>query len=122
LVALVIVKEKQSSTDPPIAWWQSTDFFVPRSMYGGGILARLLDALVKRYEERKFVRLEVHFAPHAADQKEPSKPKVLSQAERQQRVQDIEFYKSRGFQYAEREDPETGEIVLVLSLNSNNKS
>jgi GNAT superfamily N-acetyltransferase len=121
-VGLVIVREEQTSNDH-WAWWQSTEFFVPRSMHGGGILARLLDALVKQYEGRNFVRLEVTFAPQATGQKEPpSKPKVLSQAERQQRVQDIEFYKSRGFQYVEFEDPNTGRIVLALSLDGNNKN
>ena len=129
-VGLVIVSEAQISNDQWKATWQSTEFFVPRSMYGGGILARLLDALVKQYEKdgaaansRNFVRLEVRFAPQAPGQKEPSsKPKVLSQAERQQRVQDIEFYKSRGFQYIEQENPETGEIVLALSLGGNKKN
>jgi GNAT superfamily N-acetyltransferase len=121
LVGVVIVREEQPSNASRTAWWQSTELFVPRSMHGGGILARLLDALVKQYEKRKFGRLEVHFAPQAADQKEPSKPKVLSQAERQQRVQDIEFYKSRGFEYVGSEDA-TGKIVLALSLGSTNKT
>src|SRR5262249_9508387 len=115
-VGLVIVREEENCNDPRTAWWQSSEFFVPRSMHGAGILARLLDALVKQYEERNFVRLKVHFAPRARDQKEPLKPKVLSQAERQQRVRDIEFYKSRGFQYVELEDQKAGIIVLALSL------
>ena len=138
-VGLVIVKEEQISEDQWKASWQSTEFFVPRSMLGGGILARLLDALVKQYKKggaaaksRNFVRLEVHFAPptpgqeklsQAPGEKElSSKPKVLSQAERQQRVQDIEFYKSRGFQYEKPENSKTGEIVLALSLGSTNKT
>jgi GNAT superfamily N-acetyltransferase len=122
LVGVVIVREEKTSNVSQTAWWQSTELFVPRSMHGGGILARLLDALVKQYEEQKFVRLEVRFAPQAADQKEPSKPKVLSQAERQQRVQDIEFYKSRGFEYVGSEDPKTGSITLALSLGGNHKT
>src|SRR5262249_32873433 len=124
LVGLVMVTEKQTSKGPWMAQWQSTEFFVPRSMYGGGIVDRLLDALVKRYKKdsQKFDQLRVRFAPQTPDQKEAAKPKVISQAERQQRVQDIEFYKSRGFEYVEQEISETGKIDLVLRLNSNNKS
>ena len=122
-VGLVIVRETQTSNDQWTATWQATELFVPRSMHGAGILARLLDALVRQYgkggaaaNSRNFIRLQVRFAPQDPGQKERSlKPKILSQAERQQRVQDIEFYKSRGFQYVAPEDRETGEIVLALS-------
>jgi hypothetical protein len=108
------------------AVWRSGDLYVPQALHGSGILARLLDAIIKHYETsntggspRRFVQLEVRFAPDqiaAAGEKTHSKPKILSQAAREQRVQDIDFYKSRGFQYVKAENPMTGEITLTLPL------
>jgi hypothetical protein len=94
--------------------------FVPLALSGGGIIARLLDAIIKHYgsakseNDRDFGKLEVVFS--SALPNEAAKAKVLSQAARYERVRDIEFYKSRNFSYFEREDKHTGEIILRLVL------
>ena len=106
--------------------WRSTELFIPLALHGSGILARLLDSVIRYYDKRhsttparKYVQLEVQFSPDEAPSKGkksgPRKPKVLSQAARQQRVREIEFYKSRGFRYITPEK-ESGEIILILPL------
>lgn len=137
-VGFVIVEEKpspeiekkdSSAGEAERGWtasWQSNEFFIPRSLHGSGMLARMLDALIKHYEQdgssvagRKFGKMEVTFSPNqaASEEEEPGsgKPKVLSHAARDQRIQDIEFYKSRGFHYNAPEK-QSGEIILTLSL------
>ncbi len=90
------------------------------------MIARMLDAVIKIYENggptepaRQFDQMEVRFIPEEAGAKASqtrAKPKVLAPAARQQRVQDIEFYKSRGFHYVKAENASTGEIILTLAL------
>jgi hypothetical protein len=122
----ICVLSEDVPDDPWAAGWRAQDLYVPRAFYGSGILARFLDAVVNYYEQqnlvagaaRRFVQLEVHFAPdQLVSGKTALRPKVLSPAARQQRVQDIEFYKSRGFGYVKPEHPQTGEITLALPLS-----
>ena len=140
LVGFAIVKEQRSTDnrdkvvpagpekDVWTADWQSSQLYIPQALQGGGMLARLLDAVIEHYKggsssvpKGKFVRLNVHFTPEKPEivgkgAGPGPKPKILSRAAREQRVQDIEFYKSRGFNYVKAEKPETGEITLTLSL------
>lgn len=127
LVGFTIVSETEDERGLWTATWRSTEFYIPRSLHGTGKLARMLDALIQTYQKggpadprRKFVRLAVQFA--AREQETSSAPrqkaKVTSQATRHQRVQEIQFYKSRGFQYAKPEDAETGEITLTRALGA----
>jgi hypothetical protein len=111
--------------------WPANYLFIPREYYGSGMLARFLDALIKYYESEaplgdsvNFVKLEVKFEPNKPTQNKTAssaKPKVISQAARQERVQDIEFYKSRGFEYVEPESA-AGLITLVKKIERQKKS
>lgn len=80
--------------------WNGSELFVPEPLMGAGIVARFLDAILvhfKGYEVRADLR----------DRREQrSDP-----ATRQELLQDINFYKSRGFEYAEQ--PGSGPIKLV---------
>lgn len=119
-VGLAIVSETSIDGDRK-ASWQANHLFVPDALHGIGILARLLDAVIQHYEASgahpRFVQLEVQYLQKQPDDPTATgqKPKVLSAALRQERVQDIEFYKSRGFQYMEPEGADGG-IKLVRKL------
>lgn len=119
-VGLAVVNESSSSHGQK-ASWQANHLFVPESLHGGGILARLLDALIRHYSKPgahlPFRQLEVQYSQRQSDDPKATmqKPKVLTTAMRQERVQDIEFYKSRGFQYMEPEQSD-GSIKLVRNL------
>jgi hypothetical protein len=126
LVGFTIVTESEIEPGLWTATWRSTELFIPRALHGTGKLARMLDALIQNYQQggpvdprRKFLRLAVEFA--AREQETSSAPrhkrKVTSQAARHQRVQEIQFYKSRGFQYAKPENADTGEIILTRALD-----
>ena len=131
VIGFAIVEEKEITTEdgknaPTGEWaatWRANELFVPLALTGSGIIARLLDALIKRYRDAKsengrdFRRLEVEFSSALPNKAAQEKPKVLSQAARYERVRDIEFYKSRNFSYVKREDRHTGEIALRLVLS-----
>jgi hypothetical protein len=94
-------------------------------LHGGTFVTNLLDAVIRYYRAdpaRHVTRLQVEF-----DNQPPRKPGAgarqksqgLAPAERYDRVREIEFYKSREFQYFEPEDhPKTDAISLYLDLHS----
>lgn len=107
------------------AEWKADEFFVPPTLFGAGIVARLLDAVIMHYRSapgrqpaKTFAELRVQFAGTGTTGSQPArqKTKPLGPAARYERVREIEFYKSRGFHYVTREDPATGTIELRLSL------
>jgi hypothetical protein len=69
------------------AWWNAEDFFVPRSLNGSGISARFLRVVIAELAGRQRRRLTVMFTP-----KRRNDP-----GSRLQHLQEISFYKSRGF-------------------------
>ena len=122
-VGFVLVEERRED-DRWIASWKAEDFFVPPAMHGVGIVSHLLDAIVRhfqtataRHPPRWFSELRVQFGtPPAGQSPAGEKPRAVGLAARYERVREIEFYKSRGFQYVRQEDPKTGAITLSLNL------
>jgi hypothetical protein len=122
-VGFVLISESPANA-PETAEWCAEDFFVPPMLHGGKIVSNFLDAVIQHYQrkpESQIVKLKVEFG--AARQKNsvvsaPQKPKGLAPAARYEQVRKIEFYKSRGFQYREPENAETGIISLYLDLNT----
>jgi hypothetical protein len=93
-------------------------------MHGVGIVSHLLDAIVRHFQTAAlrqppqwFSELRVQFGtPPAGQPPAGQKPRAVGRAARYERVREIEFYKSRGFQYVEQENPKTHAISLSLRL------
>jgi len=123
-VGFVLVEEQREG-DTWIATWKAEEFFVPPAMHGVGIVSRFLDAVVRHFQSaasqdppRWFSELRVQFGmPPAGQATTDRKPGAVGLAARHERVREIEFYKSRGFQYVKQEDPKTGAIMLSLRLH-----
>ena len=73
-----------------LATWQAAHLFVCPSLVGAGIVARFLDGLVVWFAQKGFTGLRVILAEQG---------RRADPASRQDRVLDINFYKSRGFVY-----------------------
>jgi hypothetical protein len=122
-VGFVLVNESPSDA-PNTAEWRAEDFFVPPRLHGGKIVSNLLDAVIRYYQthpNRHVGRLKLIFddnQPGTSKVLHPRKSQGLAPAARYDRVREIEFYKSRGFQYEKRENPKTGAISLYLDLRS----
>jgi len=120
-VGFVLIRESPGPA-PKAAEWRAEDFFVPPMLQGGGIVSNLLDAIIRHYRtqpDRPVVKLQVNFGDKPAGMPgaaAPRKSQGLAPAARYERVREIEFYKSRGFQYRQPEDPQTGAISLHLEL------
>jgi hypothetical protein len=122
-VGFVLVEERREG-DSWIGSWRAEEFFVPPAMDGVGIVSRFLDAIVRHFQTaassqstRWFSELRVQFGtPPAGQPPDGQKPRAVGRAAHYERVREIEFYKSRGFNYVEQEDPKTGAITLVLPL------
>ena len=122
-VGFVLVEELREG-DTWIASWKAEEFFVPPAMHGVGIVSHLLDAIVRhfqtagsRHPPRWFSELRVQFGtPPDGQSPAGQKPQAAGPAARYERVREIEFYKSRGFQYVKQEDAKTGAITLSLNL------
>jgi hypothetical protein len=123
-VGLVLIEEHREG-NTWIASWKVEEFFVPPAMHGVGIVSRFLDAVVRHFQSlvprqppRWFAELRVQFGAEQAGQSPAGrKPRAVGLAARHERVREIEFYKSRGFQYVKQEDPKTGAITLSLRLH-----
>lgn len=97
--------------------WNSSDFFVPPSLLGAGVIARFLDAIIEKFEGYD---LRVHLddglvdadAPAQAGLR-PDRKRTRGAGQRAAVAQTIAFYKSRGFQY---EDAAEGGRPQVLRL------
>lgn len=102
--------------------WKAADLYVPPFLIGGGVIARLLDAVLSHYRQRlrppevSEVVIRVTFGAGNADAS-PRGERPLTAAERLRRTHDIEFYRSRNFHYAEPPSPE-GALALVLNVRS----
>lgn len=126
LIGFVLVTESENPPEHGLismhAEWNAEEFFIPPSIHGGGMVSRLLDDLINHYRSLTAppdqIELRVCFGGDAgkAPGRKAWKPKLLGPAARYERVQDIEFYKSRGFRYRAPEDPETGEIRLHFRI------
>ena len=100
-----------------------TDPFSP-ALHGVGIVSRFLDAVIRyfqtaasRHPPRRFSELRVQFGtPYTGESSGGLGLWAGGPAGRYERVREIEFYKSRGFQYVKQEDPNTGAISLSLRL------
>ena len=120
----MLFRSERREGDTWIASWKAEDFFVPPAMHGVGIVSHLLDAIVRHFQTaasrqppRWFSELRVQFGtPPAGQPPAGEKPRAVGLAARYERVREIEFYKSRGFQYVKQEDPKTGAITLSLNL------
>jgi hypothetical protein len=119
-VGFVLVEERREG-ETWIASWKAEEFFVPPAMYGVGIVSQFLDAVVRHFQTiaspqpvRSFSELRVQFGTE--EMPAVRKPWIVGMAARYERVREIEFYKSRGFQYVKQEDPRTGAISLSLRL------
>jgi hypothetical protein len=119
VVGFASVLEEAGENSTWVARWRADELFVPLAYTGSGIIARLLDGVIKYYENHssgKFSSLRVEFSARGPDKRPSEKPKVMGLAARHERVREIEFYKSRGFGYTKPENPTTGEITLTLGL------
>ncbi len=120
-VGFVLVTENTKNNDNQTSQWNAADLFVPPMLHGGKIQSNLLDSLITHYEKQSIHQLQVKFGSEPTGKNsavlennpnQPRKSQGLAAAARYVRVREIEFYKSRGFQYHEPEDITTGEIIL----------
>ena len=104
-------------TEEPHGWTaacSADDFFVPPALMGAGIVGRMLDALIAHYRDpkrtasRRFQRLAVVFDGESAGPR--------GRAARDERVRQIEFFKSRGFRAMRTGDATLGQVTLSLRL------
>ncbi len=115
-IGFVLVRESPQAAD-----WNAEDFFVPPMLHGGKFVSNLLDAIIQHYQSKsggKIVKLSVRFGSRAREisgGSGPRKSEWLAPADRYDQVRKIEFYKSRGFQYQEPEQP-NGEISLYRNI------
>ncbi|HET9360008.1 MAG TPA: hypothetical protein VFO58_09665, partial [Vicinamibacterales bacterium] len=114
-VGFVLIKEKPAK-DTWSATWHAHHFYVPPPLVGAGIIGRQLDAVIAHYKAqasaqppRAFDRLTVVFG-------EDSTPPPRGRAAREERVRQIEFFKSRGFQHERQGNPTLGQVRLTLTL------
>ena len=120
LVGFVLTDE--SAAEDPAKFdtrWLAGDFFVPASLHGGGIVSRMLEAVIHYYETTPPVTgplvgkicgtLSVIFDEAG------KRPRFMGAAARFQRVSEIAFYKSRGFDYQKHKDAQ-GATSLHLEL------
>lgn len=127
---------RTSKTDPPksiqvgfllfedlkaskVATWQTSDLFVSDSLIGAGIVARFLESLILWFKRNGFVEIRVDLTESGSSgaslgSKTQFRPDPAS---REERVQDINFYKSRGFVFLSPD--EHGQLrTLSLDLNA----
>ena len=123
-VGFLIARESHGTTRKEVEW-SSEDFFVPPMLHGGKFVSNLLDAVIRYYKMQAPIRLVVKLQRTSETELAGSskglqakKSQGLAPAARYDRVREIEFYKSREFQYEQPEDPETGAISLHLDLHS----
>jgi hypothetical protein len=123
-IGFVLADEKPvDPTMPAGPWtasWQIQHLYVPDSLSGSGFLSKFLDAVLRFYAKsgsvagREFSGVAVRIVPdvkHAKDRRP-------NRAEREDRVRDIEFYKSRAFTYVGAENTESGSLTLQRTLKS----
>jgi hypothetical protein len=124
----VLVTEGTTPKGKCDACWDDRDFYVPPALMGAGIVARMLDALIRHYDDKKTVkelRVRLFTEPHPAAGPNSGQPspagRRLDPAERTERVRRIEFYKSRGFvsPIAQTGDAAAGVLELILQLPRN---
>jgi hypothetical protein len=116
-VGFALVKEDEQAENTWRATWHARHFYVPPPLIGAGIIGRQLDAVIAHYKaqakaepRRTFERLTVVFG-------EDSAPPPRGSAAREERVRQIEFFKSRGFQHERGSgDPTLGQVKLTLFL------
>jgi hypothetical protein len=116
-VGFALVKEDEhAETNTWSATWHARHFYVPPPLIGAGIIGRQLDAVIAHYKAqakaqspRTFDQLTVVFG-------EDSTPPPRGSAAREERVRQIEFFKSRGFQHERQGNPTLGQVRLTLSL------
>ncbi|MBI4888776.1 MAG: hypothetical protein HY824_16885 [Acidobacteria bacterium] len=94
------------------ATWQAEHFFVPPPLIGAGIVGRQLDAVIAYYTAQArvggFRRLTVVFGSGVV--------RPRGKAARDERVRQIGFFKSRGFEVVASGDLEPGRVELSLTL------
>ena len=117
-VGFVLVQEKPLNVAKPegswIAEWRVGQLYVPDSLNGSGFLSKFLDAIIRFYQKPECTPghliggVSVRFGADTpkAEDNHPGR------AARYQRVRDIEFYKSRQFNYVGAENSETGQLTL----------
>jgi hypothetical protein len=117
-IGFVLANEHLADTKKPagpwMASWQIQHLYVPDSLSGSGFLSKFLDAVLRFYEKsdavmgKQFAGVSVQIGSETAG----TKPKRPNRAEREERVRDIEFYKSRAFTYVGAENTESGSLTL----------
>ena len=92
----------ESAKSPGYVEWGSRDLFVPPPLVGAGITTRLLDEVTKHFDESGPRDLRVAMDRSLFDlvEEPDSVPRPFTDSgSRFQRVHDISFYRSRGFDY-----------------------
>lgn len=123
-VGLLAFETRGNLEEGVVATWRSSDLFVPPALIGGGIIARFLDDIVAELRWAFggaciAARVVIDDAP--AEERldhNPGPARTLGfrrdPAKRNERVQTIAFYKSRGFVYQPREGGEARVLQLDL--------
>ncbi len=107
-----------------VATWEVDELFVPDPLYGAGFVSKLLDAVLRFYRSaasnpgRKFQEVRVNFSGAEASMmgKLATPAKGPNRAAREERVREIEFYKSRGFAHLNPEQDRAGAMRLRAML------
>ena len=111
---------------PTRAEWTSREMFIPHALEGAGLTVRFLDALIAEFRSARpdigELRVTINVKKSRALPRDPrpegSAPHRPGRAERILMLQTLNFYKSRGFTYAERSADDPERRVLRLDLRS----
>jgi len=103
----ILFFDRDNSNGKKLIRWKATEYFVPRSFSGSGISGRFLEAVIKWFGG-KAEALDVIFARDIEQ---------LNPARRQERIHDINFYRSRSF--ADANDPASLRLRRLLPEEPN---
>jgi hypothetical protein len=125
-VGFLLYTEKPNAEGKKSVQWDSKEMFIPHSLMGAGIIARFLDAVRRHFLDNSqyheiIVTLEAPDKSEAGKnyenpEKQPTKFRP-DPAARRERVQTINFYKSRGFTYYRCKEEEGEVRRLRLDLD-----
>jgi hypothetical protein len=90
-----------------LASWGIGDLFVPPELSGGGFHSQLLDSLIDQFKNNQRQFGGIHRLDVIVEAPRPDTSTRLprSQAERQERLERIDFYRSRGFAFDRSHGP-----------------
>jgi hypothetical protein len=115
LIGFALAKHENNGNHSFVTHWQANELFIPHALHGGGISARFLDALINYHQKlpKRPAQLRASLQKtNNGNMSGSAATRPWTWAERYECVQQIEFYKSRGF----IEDGNDHHLELILEL------